>query len=255
MPYLDAEAAALQRVFAIADEDLPDAAVLVGQWDQGSYFEGVRRTWPDVREIEGHSILINEGGPRIWISVVFGGAMAATMAHLAVKLCARTVVQVGSIGGLTDSGQVGDVLVPGLVVGRDGVSRQLSRNRTVVPDEALSAALREELDARLDGGSVRSGTVVSTTTISLERQIDVARWRRAGYAGVEMECAATVGTASYFGAASAAAFVLMDNLARRHTVFVLSDEDRRRIRAGKDAILQAAVAVIVRTFSQDSREP
>ena len=74
MPYFDAPPAALQHMFGITGTDLPDAAIVVGQWGQGSYFDHVRSIWPDAREIEEHSILIDAGGRRIWVSVVFGTA-------------------------------------------------------------------------------------------------------------------------------------------------------------------------------------
>jgi hypothetical protein len=34
MPYFDATPASLQRMFGIADADLPEAAIIVGQWGQ-----------------------------------------------------------------------------------------------------------------------------------------------------------------------------------------------------------------------------
>jgi uridine phosphorylase len=188
--------------------------------------------------------LVEEGGQNIWISVVIGAAMAATLAHLAVKIGARGPVQVGSMGGLADGWRPGDVLVPSLVVGRDGVSRQLSRNKPIEPDARLSAALCDELESRLERATVRLGTLVMTTTISFEGPSDIARWRRSGYVGVEMECAAAVGTAAHFGVPAAGAFVLMDNLASQQTVLTLSDEDNRRIDSGKDAILRASVAAV-----------
>ena len=246
MPYLDASPTSLQRMIGIPDSDLPDGAVLMGQWNQAAYFDRIRAIWPNARETEGHSLVIEEDGKRIWISVVFGGAMAATIAHLAVKLGARAVIQIGSMGGLAEGWRVGDILVPSLVVGRDGVSRQLSRGRPIEPNASLSSVLRDEL-ARVGAGPVHSGTLVSTTTIALERTSDVARWRRHGFAGVEMECAATKAIASYFRVPTAGAFVLMDNLAAEHTVFALSEDDRRKIRAGKEATLRAAVAACLQS--------
>ncbi len=238
----DASSDTVQRMFEIAGDDRPDAAILVGQFSQRAYFERVRAIWPGAREVEAHSLLVEEGGQNIWISVVIGAAMAATFAHLAVKIGARALVQVGSMGGLVDGWHPGDVLVPSLVVGRDGVSRQLSRNKPIEPDARLSAALCDELVLRLDRATVRPGTLVTTTTISFERSSDVARWRCSGYVGVEMECAATIGTAAHFGVPAAGAFVLMDNLASGQTVLMLSEEDNRRIEIGKDVILRAFVA-------------
>jgi purine-nucleoside phosphorylase len=245
VPYFDAPAAALQSMFGIADRDLPDAAIIVGQWGQLPYFEAVRAIWPEAREIEEHSILIEERGRRIWISVVFGAPMAATITHNAARLGARAIVQIGSMGGLTAGWNVGDVLVPSLVVGRDGVSRQVSRNRPIEPDGSLSSAVRDALLSHARLGSIRSGTLVSTTSISLERPRDVARWRRRGFVGVDMECAATIAIARHFGVPAAGAFVLIDNLADDHTFFTLSGDDARRIRAAKDIVLRASVSALL----------
>jgi purine-nucleoside phosphorylase len=245
MPYFDATPTALQRMFGIAATDLPDAAVIVGQWGQGPYFDHVRTIWPDAREIEEHSILVEEGGSRVWISVVFGAAMAATVAHCAARLGARGIVQVGSMGGLAALGRPGDVLIPSCVIGRDGVSRQLSRNRPIVPSPSLADSIRHEAAHRLPGAAIRDGVLVSTTTISLERDRDVARWRRSGFAGVEMEAAATISTALHFGVPAAAVLVLIDNVADGHTFFTLSGQDEDRIATAKDAVLRASVAALV----------
>ena len=143
MPYFDAPASSLQRMFGIADRDLPDAAVVLGQWGQGGYFQHLRDIWPETREIEEHTALIGADGRQIWVSVVFGAPMAATIAHFAVRLGARAVIQIGSMGGLTPGWNIGDVLVPSLVIGRDGVSRQLSRSKAIEPDAELSRHLGE----------------------------------------------------------------------------------------------------------------
>ena len=242
MPYFDVSSTDARGMFGIADDVAPTAAILVGEFSQRDCFRRVRAIWPDAREVEEHSLLVEARGQRIWIGVVIGAAMAATIAHLVVKLGVQALVQVGAMGGLADGWRPGDVLVPSLVVGRDGVSRQLSRNKPIEPDARLSSALSDELASRLDGATVRSGTLVTTTTISHERPRDIARWRRCGYVGVEMESAATIGTAAYFGVPAAGAFVLLDNLASQQTVLTLSDEDNRLIETGKDAILRASVA-------------
>jgi uridine phosphorylase len=248
MPYLNAPAESIQRAFDIADGDLPEAAILVGQWVERPYFERVRAIWPGAREAGSHNLVIEDQGRRIWIGVVVGGAMAAMLAQAAAVLGAKAIIQIGSYGGLADGCFVGDVLVPSLIVGRDGVSQQLSRRKPIAPDETLSNLVREEIGARLEGASVRSGRLLTTTTISHERDSDIARWRRQGHAGVEMECAVTAATAAHYGIPSAGAFVLMDNLAVGHTVFTQSDEDRRRISVAKYAILRGAVAAAVRAI-------
>jgi uridine phosphorylase len=252
MPYFDAPPASLQRMFGIADANLPEAAIVVGQWGQIPYFDLVRTIWPKARDVEEHSILIEEAGRRIWISVVFGAAMAATIAHYAARLGAQAILQIGSMGGLAGGWRVGDVLVPSLVVGRDGVSRQMCRNGRVEPSARLSSSLRDQVASLLSDATVRSGTLVSTTTISFETQRDIARWRRSGYVGVEMECAATISTAAHFGVPSAGAFVLIDNIADGHTFFTVIDEDERRVRLARTAVLRASVAAVVAAIERRS---
>lgn len=243
MPYLDASPADLQRSFDIANGDLPNAAVIIGRLGVRRYVPYLREIWPEARELTEQIWVVETDGQRTWFVSTFGAAMAATFAHLAARLGARAMVQVGTMGGLQPGWRVGQILVPDAVIGRDGVSRQLSRNRPILPDRVLSDAVADGLAA--DGQEVRRGSLVTTTTIAFERTSDLARWRRAGYAGVEMEAAATLAVAAHFGIPAAAALVLIDNLAENHTVFHVTDDDRRRVRAARrsmEAVIPALLA-------------
>ncbi len=245
--YVDADPADLQRMFGIADADLPDVAVLDGRWSARALAAEVARAWPSARELDERTSLVEVAGRRAWITGVFGAAQALTYAHLATRLGAGAVVQIGSFGGLADGWAVGDVFVPSSVVGRDGVSRQLTGGAPVAPDSSLADRLRRALAAA--GVAVRDGTLVTTTSIALERHADVTRWRRAGYAGVEMECAATLALARSAGVPAAAAFFLFDNLADGRTVFDQTADERMRCRFSREAILRAAVAAAVQSVS------
>jgi nucleoside phosphorylase len=251
MPYLDATPSDLQRSHGFADGDLPDAAILDGVWSIRSGWDRLRRLTPKLREVSERIGLIEVDGRRVWYVFVFGGAMAATHVHLAAILGARAILQVGTYGGLAADRAVGEVLVPSEVIGRDGVSRQLSRNRPIIPDAALQALLDDRI--RAAGLQPRSGTLISTTTIALERPRDIRRWVRAGYDGVEMEAAATLSTARHFGLPAAGAFVLIDNVGSDHTVFSLSDEDRRRVRAAREALIGATIATAAAAAGQRPR--
>lgn len=245
--YIDASPADLQRAFGIADADLPDAFVIDGRWAARGLAAEMTRTWPSVREVEERTSLVEVAGRRVWVSAVFGAAQAVTYTHLAVRLGARAVVQIGSFGGLADGWAVGDCFVPSAVVGRDGVSRQLTGGDPVVPDPSLADRLRRALAAA--AMPVHDGTLVTTTSIALERHADVARWRRAGHAGVDMEGAATLAMARHAGVPAAAALFLIDNLADDHTVFDQTEDERLRCRFARDAILRAAVASVIQSVS------
>jgi uridine phosphorylase len=241
VPYLTAAAADLQRIHRVRDADLPDAAVLYGVWSTASFDSEVRGLFPDARPVAERTVAIELGGRLVWMVHVFGAAMAASHAHLAASLGARSILQVGSYGGLATAGRVGDVLVPSRVLGKDGVSRQQSKGVPIEMDVRLRTQLGEALIEA--GATTIDGLLISTTTISLERDSDVRRWVRAGYAGVEMEAAATAAMARHFGIPTAGAFVLWDNIGVGHTIFNRSDEDRERTHEAQLRILRAAVDV------------
>lgn len=241
MPYLSVSAADLQRSHGLTEGDLPDGAVLWGAWSTQSSHDLIHTLFPNVRDIAERTVLIEQDGRRVWLAFVFGAAMAATHAHMAAVLGARSVVQVGTFGGLAPHAEVGDVLVPSRVVGRDGVSRQLA-TVPIEPDVRLRALLCQHLSA--NGVGALDGTLVTTTTIALERERDIRRWQRSGFAGVEMEAASTMAVAQHFGLPTAGAFVLFDNVGLGHTVFTRSEEDRQRTQTARLAVLRAAVATV-----------
>ena len=244
MPYLTASASDMQRIHRVRDEHLPHAAVLYGVWSSTSFETEMLALFPEAQPVAERTLLVEIDGRNVWIVHVFGAAMAASHAHLAAVLGARSILQVGSYGGLATHGRVGDVLVPSRVLGRDGVSRQQSKGRPIDMDAGLRARLESALVAQ--GATTIDGLLISTTTISLERDADVRRWMRAGYAGVEMEAAATAAMARHFGIPTAGAFVLWDNIGVGHTIFNRSDDDRERTRVAQDQIVRAAVEVAAR---------
>lgn len=247
MPYLDATSATFQRHHGLADADLPDAAILIGVWSLRDKLDQFLGSHPGSREVAERTALVERGGSRVWVAFVFGGAMAATHTHLAAVLGAKALLQIGTYGGLAPRTRVGDVLLPSKVIGRDGVSRQLSRNQPIPANSTLRRLLSGGLRAK--GIRPKGGTLISTTTIALERSRDIRRWMRAGYAGVEMEAAATFSTAFHFGIPSAGAFVLIDNVGSNHTVFTLTPDERQRVRDVRDVVTEAAIDTVAAAAS------
>lgn len=245
--YIDASPADLQRSLGFGDGDLPHAFIIDGRWSPRSLAADVSRTWPSARELDERTSLVELAGRRVWVTGAFGAAQAATYTQLAVRLGAGAVMQIGSFGGLVAGWEVGDVLVPSSVTGRDGVSRQLTRGAPLTPEPSLADRVRRALAAA--SVRVHDGSLVTTTTIALERRTDVARWTRAGHAGVEMEAAATLAVAASAAVPAAAALFLFDNLADGRTAFDQTDDERMRCRFSRDAILRAAVASVIQSVS------
>lgn len=244
VPYLTASAADLQRIHRVRDDDLPDAAVLYGIWSAATGEAEIRALFPEARPAAERTVLVEVGGRQVWLTWCYGAAMASSHAHLAAVLGARAILQVGSYGGLATDGRVGDVLVPSRVLGKDGVSRQQSKGAPIDMDPRLRADLDSAL--RAAGATTIDGLLITTTSISLERDSDVRRWMRAGYAGVEMEAAATAAMARHFNVPTAGAFVLWDNIGVGHTIFTRSEEDRERTKLAQNQILRAAIEVAAR---------
>lgn len=242
MPYFDASPADLRGFFGLNEVAAPAGAVLVGTLTTSMYGQFVKSLFRHARSVHERITEVTLNGQRVWFIAVLGAAQAATFAHLAVRLGAGVLVQLGAMGGLQRGWNVGDVLVPTTVVGRDGVSQQLSRNLPLSVNEALSSSLIDCLGSDI---VIRRGTLVTTTTIAFERRRDIARWSRAGFAGVEMEAAATLAVGQYFGVPATCAFVLHDNLAASRTAFDLTDADRDAMFRPKAPLARAAARVIV----------
>jgi uridine phosphorylase len=115
-------------------------------------------------------------------STGMGGPSAAIVIAELTDLGARTIVRVGTCGGLDDSLALGELIVVSEAVCEDGTSRALQTAPRVGPDARLLARLR-------DAGPVRTGPVVSADLFYDTAPGTEERWRDDGLLGVDMETA------------------------------------------------------------------
>ena len=123
-----------------------------------------------------------DGEPLTIQSTGMGGPSAAIVIAELADLGARTIVRVGTCGGLDGSLALGELLVVSEAVCEDGTSRALQTAPRVDPDPDLLARLRE-------AGPVRAGPVVSADLFYDTAPGTEERWRDDGLLGVEMETA------------------------------------------------------------------
>lgn len=123
-----------------------------------------------------------DGEPLTIQSSGMGGPSAAIVIAELADLGARTIVRVGTCGGLDDSLTLGELLVASEAVCEDGTSRALHTAPRVGPDAALLARLR-------DAGPARGGAIVSTDLFYDTAPGTEEGWRDDGLVAVEMETA------------------------------------------------------------------
>lgn len=133
-----------------------------------------------------------------------GGPSAAIVGEELLALGARTLVRIGTCGGLDPELELGALLTASEVIPADGASAALGAHGRLRPDPRLTAAL-------VEAGGGRAVTVVSTD-LFYHRFDSAAAWRRQGAAAVEMEAAALLWVARRRGAAGACVLAVSDLL-------------------------------------------
>ena len=140
-------------------------------------------------------------------STGMGGPSAAIVVEELIALGARRLVRVGTCGALTDSLELGDLLVASAVLSRDGASSALGADGEMPVDADLLAAL-ESADP-----DAHRGRVVSSDLFYDSDPRRAAEWVAAGAVAVEMEAAAVLAVAAVHGVAAACVLVVSDTLA------------------------------------------
>ena len=205
----------------------PDALVIVGD------FRPVRATEQLAANFDGAEPipvaeagwLVPRGDRRLMMVGAAASPMAGHWAHLAARAGVSQIVQFGWYGALQPGTEAGDVLVPTRAGRGDGVSRwYLEGGEPADATPALSDRLGGALGQR--GLRVFRKPMYTTTSLLSESHEVIARWRRAGYHGVDMETAATLAVARSERVDRAAVLLRIDDLVSgEHHLFDPIDPD------------------------------
>lgn len=161
----------------------------------------------------GDTYLLAETGGGVALVADFGiGApVAAVMLEDLVALGCRTVISMGTTGGMDPALAVGDLVVCTEAVRDEGTSHHyLPAGEPACADEALTARLESVLAGR--GEAYRRGVAWTTDAPYRETKEEVLRHVDAGIPVVEMEAAALFAVAQVRGAAVASLLVVSDVL-------------------------------------------
>jgi uridine phosphorylase len=163
------------------------------------------------RGLWGYTGTAPDGGLVTIQATGMGGPSAAIVVEELLDLGARVLIRTGTCGALTPERRLGELVTAAEVLAADGASRALGAGERLLPDPALTEALR-----RAGGGD--PVTVVSTDLFYDRRAGVVDDWRALGAEVVEMEAAAVIATAARSGARTGCVLLVSD---------VLGDGDRR----------------------------
>lgn len=154
------------------------------------------------------------GGCRVTVATHgIGAPSAAIVFEELAMLGARTIVRLGTCGGLRSEVQPGEVVVAEGAAYRPGGTLDMYAPSTcfpAAPTPELTVALAEEIAG--EGVRVHRGLVASSDAFHSEEEY-LEPWSRLGLVAVEMECATLFTVARIRGLRSGAALVVVDNLA------------------------------------------
>lgn len=180
--------------------EVPDVLVIEGSWWRREREAQRLALLDDVRELAAPDWYWGtyHGRPVVY-GCMYGAARAVEPVVILGQLGTPTVVQIGSCGGIQPDARTGDLLIPDKVAVEEGVSRWYHADTIVAATPALVARALEVTEQR--GIRALSGTSVTEDTLLDVRPHDrsVARWRAAGYVGVDMETSAVFSAARYIG--------------------------------------------------------
>lgn len=182
---------------------------------------------------------------RLWFDVVYGSAYTSELVHVASLLGTKTVIHIGNTGGLQKYLRTGDIIVPQRAEGDDSAPRMYARPN-ISTSFSTDPKLSEELSKNI-GVPTNNGPIVSIQAMLAETRDDVSAWEKAGYVGVDLECATVFAVANHFNIPVAAAIYVADNLANESLV---TDTDYPESKAHRQDAKHRIYTAAVKTLSE-----
>jgi DeoD family purine-nucleoside phosphorylase len=158
------------------------------------------------RGLWGYTGIAADGEPLTIQSTGMGGPSSAIVIAELHELGARTLLRVGTCGGLDETLELGRLVIAAEAICDDGTSLALGAGPRVTADPGLT----ERLTAA--DGSARAGTVVSTDLFYDGPEGCEQRWLADGALAVEMEAATLFALADRRGLRAGAVLIVSDVL-------------------------------------------
>lgn len=164
-------------------------------------------------------IVLELNGKKIWFDVSYGGAYTCELIHLGSLLGSKKNILVGSCGGLSLSGQAGDLVIPLSSYGNESTTRMYQPDNDefmYFSDQALSKMIKARVGSDY---KVIEGKLMTCQAALMESEDDVQRWSQEGFVGVEMESATVFAVSNYFKVPCSAILFIADNIVKNESLF------------------------------------
>lgn len=197
----------------LAPDDVPDVVIVEGSWWRQQRTDWRLSHLVDVRELEFPDIFWGRWQDRkVVFSCAYGAPRTVEIIHLFGVLGTKLAVQIGTCGGLQPHLVPGDVILPEVVLCRDGIAPMYG-----APDAVLGSAIcldQAEQNLREMGHTVHRGTHITWPSLFTETPQMMEAWHRAGILSVDMETATTYAVARHFEMTTVSMLVVWDDLTR-----------------------------------------
>ncbi|MBL8134090.1 MAG: hypothetical protein JNL42_19675 [Anaerolineae bacterium] len=239
----DIEAAEWLEAMKLAPVDVPDVVIVEGSWWRQQRTDWRLGHLQDVRELAFPDIFWGRWRDRkVAFCCAYGAPRTVEIIHLFGVLGTKLAVQIGTCGGLQPHLAPGDVILPDVVLCRDGIAPMYGAHDAVLGSgEWLD---RAERLLRERGHTTYRGTHITWPSLFTETPQMMEAWHRAGILSVEMETATTYAVARHFGMAAVSMVVVWDDLTRgRRFLDPLPPGGQEALNRSNAAVYETALAL------------
>lgn len=230
------------ELLGLAPEEVPGLVVLEGTWWRQDALDKRLPRLSDVREL---------GVPDFWhgwhgdIPVVYcptyGAARAVEPVHIFGVCGTRTVVHIGSCGGLQAGVHTGDIVLSEQSTIGEGASHYYGGSK--VAKANLGRVTRAASLLAGTGIHTHRGSTVTTSAMLQRPEALVDRWAAAGHLGVDMEASAVFSAATHFGMRAASLLFVWDEIPFRSWLEDFTEQEQAAQDRASDMVYEIALAL------------
>jgi purine-nucleoside phosphorylase len=241
MAVMDLSADVWTTALGIPPEQRPDVLVLEGTWWRETATQNRLSRLEDVAETAFPDVFLgNWKGARLAYCCAYGAARAVEPAHVFAQMGTPLIIQIGTCGALDRGLRAGMVMVPDIVVPRDGMSHLYGANGDLPLDPYWAGRARVALADM--GFATRSGKHLTWPSLFAQTDAMADIWMAEGLQSVDMETSAVVAVARHFRVAAIALLSVWDALPDGKTFLdALNDTDAKALSRSNDAVFEVAL--------------
>ena len=204
------------RLAGLHERDIPDLVILEGTWWDRKSYEKRLAYLENVRESQFPNMYLGSyHNQTILFCSAYGAPRAVEPVHIFGSMGTRTVIQIGSCGGLQNSIQTGDIVLPEKARIGEGASQYYGHTDVSYPDPHLVSRAAELAEQR--GIRTHRGLHLTTSALLAQPPELIKAWHDAGYLAVDMETSAVFSAATFFDMKSVSLLFVWDELLRGRT--------------------------------------